>query len=73
MKASVIVSAILGVVLLVVGYIYFTHSANTLPSFFPGYSATLTKVHIKHGIGAIVVAIGAFIYAWFQSGAKENV
>ena len=62
---------VVGILLLIVSVVYFTHAANVLPHFFPGYDATMTAKHTKHGIAALILAVLAFIYAWFQAGPKK--
>lgn len=69
-KPLVIISAIVGIILLLVSIIYFTKPANTLPSFFPGFDPKLSNHHVKHGIGAFLLSLGAFSFAWFQSSNK---
>ncbi|MDR3642834.1 MAG: hypothetical protein P4L74_04380 [Candidatus Doudnabacteria bacterium] len=69
-KFLVWVSILLGVAFFVIGYIYVTHSAGSLPSFFPGYSAGAAGIHAKHAIASFVVGIACFIYGWFASGPK---
>ncbi len=61
----------LGIVFLVLSFVYFTKPAQMLPSYLPGYQAGLVKTHYKHGIAALIVALGAFSFAWFQSGKKS--
>ena len=65
-------AAILGVLLLVVAAIYFVDGASSLPSFFPGHKAGSSHHHVKHGIAALVVALGCFAFAWFQSGPTRE-
>ncbi|MEA2130796.1 MAG: hypothetical protein QOJ85_3687, partial [Solirubrobacteraceae bacterium] len=36
--------------------------------FLPGHEAGSTHHHVKHGIAALVVGLGAFAFAWFQTG-----
>jgi len=68
-KGLVVPAVLLGIVLLIVAVIYFVDTAHALPSFFPGHSSTPTgHHHIKHGIAALVVALGCFVFAWFQTG-----
>jgi hypothetical protein len=62
----------IGILLLVVAGIYLTTPAHALPSFFPGYDSTLTKVHRTHGIGALGLALVCFAFAWFQTGKKST-
>jgi hypothetical protein len=63
---------ILGALALVVAAIYFVDSAGSLPSFFPGHQAGSSHHHVKHGIAALVVALGCFAFAWFQSGPASR-
>lgn len=59
-----------GLALLVVAGIYIADPASSLPSFFPGHEAGSSHHHVKHGIAAAVVGVGAFIVAWFQTEPK---
>jgi len=60
-----------GVLLLVVAVVYFADTASALPSFFPGHEAGSAHHHVKHGIAALVVALGCFAFAWFQTGPSR--
>lgn len=71
-KTLVVVAVIFGIILFAVGFTYATHSADSLPHFFPGFSANDTQVHVKHSIAAFVVGIALFVYAWFQSAPKKT-
>lgn len=71
-KTLILITTAVGILFFVIAFIYFTRSAERLPAFFPGYQAGLTKLHYKHGIGAIILAMGAFVFAWFQSGKKST-
>ena len=70
MKNKMIVygSVVLGIVFFAVAFVYLTHGAGTLPSYFPGYQIGSTVVHIKHGIGSFLLGLGALVVAWFASG-----
>ena len=61
-------AVLLGVLLLVVAVIYFVDTASSLPSFFPGHQAGSGHHHAKHGIAALILSAGCFVFAWFQSG-----
>jgi amino acid permease len=65
-------SVVLGIVLVGISAVYFTHAANTLPHYFPGYNAGVSKAHFKHGLGAVILAIGLFIFAWFKSAPTAH-
>jgi uncharacterized membrane protein HdeD (DUF308 family) len=71
-KAIAAIAAVVGVLCLIVGVLYFTQPANALPSFLPGHSATGHEMHTKHGIAAIVVGVACFVFGWFASGKKST-
>ncbi len=71
-KPLVGVIVVVGLLLLVVGVIYFVEPASALPSFLPGHEAGITAKHTKHGVVAIVLAAIAFLAAWFASGPKAQ-
>jgi hypothetical protein len=62
---------VLAVVLIVVAVIYFAEPAHKLPSFFPGHTKHGTKVRVKHGIAAAVVAALVLVGAWISTGRKR--
>jgi hypothetical protein len=68
----IVPAVVLGVVLLVVAGVYWVDSANALPSFFPGHEAGSSHHHVKHGIAAFIVALGCFVFAWFQTGPTSG-
>jgi hypothetical protein len=43
-----------------------------LPSFFPGHQAGSSHRHVKHGIAAATLGLGALVLAWFQTGQKPG-
>jgi hypothetical protein len=68
-RRNLIVPAVaLGVAFLALAVLYWVDSASSLPSFIPGHEAGSSHHHIKHGIAAFIVALGCFVFAWFQSG-----
>lgn len=69
-KGVAALAVVIGILLLALAFIYFTHTSGTLPSFFPGYEAGSTHKHAKHGLLALALAIVAFLVAWFQSGPR---
>lgn len=71
-KPVVIVAIVVGILLLVTAGFYFVEPAKSLPAFFPGHDAALVKHHYTHGVGALVLALGAFAFAWFQSGKDTS-
>jgi hypothetical protein len=78
MKPLVLVAGILGLVFLVVAIVYAVTPAGSLPGFFPGHatdaaSAAGAVKHYKHAIGAIIVALVLFAFAWFQSKPRAAV
>ena len=71
-RALIFPAVILGLLLIVVAVLYFVDPAKSLPSFFPGHEAGSTHHHIKHGIAALVVGLGCFVVAWFQTGPSSG-
>jgi hypothetical protein len=67
-RALILPAVALGIVLVVVGIVYLAEPAKSLPSFFPGHTAGSNHHHVKHALAAFIVAIGAFVFAWFQTG-----
>jgi hypothetical protein len=61
-----------GVILVIIGIVYFAEPAKSLPSFFPGHPAGSSHHHTKHGIAAVLLGAGAFVLAWFQSGPRHR-
>ena len=71
-RAAVVAVVILGVVLVVVAVVYFAEPAKSLPSFFPGHDAHSSTMHVKHGIAALLVGLGCFVFAWFATGPRSG-
>jgi hypothetical protein len=67
-RKLILPAVLLGIVLLVVAAFYFADSASSLPSFFPGHETGSAHHHAKHGIVALLLGLGCFVFAWFQSG-----
>ena len=71
-----VLAVVAGLILLVVSGIYFAEPAHSLPSFFPGHvganSSEYAHHHTKHGIAALVVALGCFVFAWFATGPRSQ-
>jgi hypothetical protein len=70
---TVIAASIAGVLLIVIAIVYFAEPAKSLPGFFPGHEAGSDHHHVKHGIAALLLGLGAFVLAWFQSGPRARV
>jgi hypothetical protein len=52
------VAVILGLALIAIAIAYWMVPAGSLPGWFPGFEAGMTRVHVKHGAAA---AIGGFV------------
>lgn len=61
-----------GVVLIVIGLVYFAEPAKSLPGFFPGHQAGSGHHHTKHGIAAVLLGVAAFVFAWFRTGPRTR-
>jgi hypothetical protein len=66
------VAIVLGIALLAIAAIYWAEPAGSLPSFFPGHEAGSSHHHLKHGLLAFILALGCFVFAWFQSGPSRT-
>jgi len=71
-RALILPAVVVGIVLLVIGIVYLAEPAKSLPSFFPGHTAGSAHHHVKHAIAALVVALGAFTFAWFQTEPSKS-
>ena len=71
-RLLVVGAAALGVALIVLAIVYWTTSAGSLPSFFPGHQAGSTHVHFKHGLAALLVGLACFVFVWFRTGPKRT-
>jgi hypothetical protein len=61
-----LILSLLGIVLLVVAAAYFLVPADSLPGFFPGHEAGVTRMHTKHGVvsgvaGLVLLAAGMWV------------
>jgi uncharacterized membrane protein HdeD (DUF308 family) len=73
-KSRVLVplAIVVGVLLIVLSIVYFVEPAKSLPGFLPGHEAGSTHHHVKHGIAALFVGLACLVYAWFQTGKKQQ-
>jgi hypothetical protein len=71
-RLLVALAILLGIVLIVISIIYFAEPAKSLPGFFPGHQAGSGHHHAKHGIAALVLGLGSFVFAWFRTGPKRT-
>jgi hypothetical protein len=71
-RKLILPAVVVGVLLIVVAIVYFVDSASALPSFFPGHETGSTHHHAKHGIAALILGLGCFVFAWFQSGPSRT-
>src|SRR5258708_30848178 len=71
-KIVVILVAVVGILFLGMAIYYWITPANHLLAFVPGYDAASSAVHFKHGLGMLILAVGAGVLAWFQSANKPK-
>ncbi len=64
-------ATVLGLVLAVIAVVYWVVPAGSLPGFFPGFEAGGTRVRVKHGIAAAVVAVVVFAFAWYAGRSRS--
>ena len=74
-KLGVSVLVVLSLVFLLLAIYYFVTPADKVPdiisSTVSGYHAGRKGVNVKHGLVAVILAIGSAILAWFASGNKS--
>jgi hypothetical protein len=70
-RVLAIIAVLLGVLFVILAFIYWTTPASSLPSYLPGYDPALAGVHFKHGLASLIVAALLFVYAWFATGKKR--
>ena len=71
-RTLVIAGIAAGVFFIAVGIMYFALPAKSLPlPDFLGHQSGSSHHHVKHGIASVLVGIGCFVFAWFQSGPKN--
>jgi hypothetical protein len=70
-KTLSILAIIFGVGFLALAFVYWTTPASGLPMYLPGYDPATTAIHFKHGLAALILAAGLFIFAWFSTGKKK--
>jgi hypothetical protein len=71
-RKLIIPAVILGIVLIVIAIIYWTSTADALPSFFPGHQSGSSTHHVKHGIAAFLLGLACLVFAWFQTGPAKS-
>ncbi len=63
-----LLAACVGIVLIIVGIVYWVEPAKSLPGFFPGHQAGSAHHHVKHGIAAFLLGLACLVFAWFRTG-----
>jgi hypothetical protein len=61
---------LLAVILIIVAAIYLLLPADSLPAFFPGHEAGLTRIRLKHGIAAGAAGVILLLIGWFVGRSK---
>src|SRR5262249_29903032 len=63
---------IAGAVLILIAIVYWLEPAKSLPSLMPGHEAGSNHHHVKHGLAAFPLGVGAFVLVWFRSGPRPS-
>jgi hypothetical protein len=71
-RALIAPAVLVGIALLALAIVYWIDTADALPAFIPGHEAGSSHHHVKHGIAAAILAAGALIFAWFQTGGERT-
>ena len=59
------IAYLLGALLIVVAAIYLLVPADSLPAFFPGHEAGMSRIRLKHGLAAGAAGIILLAVGWF--------
>jgi hypothetical protein len=70
-RPVVIGAAVIGIVLIVLAFVYWIEPAKSLPSWLPGHEAGSSHHHVKHGIAAFLLGLACLVFAWFQTGGPR--
>jgi hypothetical protein len=71
-RLLVVLAIVIGVVLIVVGIIYWVEPAKSLPGFVPGHQVGSGHHHVKHGFAAFLLGVACLVFAWFHSGPSRT-
>ena len=71
-KGLSIVFALAALLFVGLAIYYWMTPAGSLPHHFPGYEAHSTHKHLKHGLAALILAVGCAVLAWFSLGKKGS-
>jgi hypothetical protein len=71
-RTITILLVLAGVVLILLALVYWAEPATSLPSLLPGHEAGSEHHHVKHGLAAFLLGIGAFVLAWFRTGPRRH-
>lgn len=69
-RLQTVVLAVLAVLFLALAVYYWITPAQSLLHFMPGYEAGVTQTHFKHGLAALILALGCGVLGWFLTGKK---
>lgn len=69
-RPQTIILGVLAVLFLALAVYYWVTPAQSLLHFMPGYEAGATQTHFKHGLAALILAIGCGVLVWFTTGKK---
>jgi len=63
---------LIGLAFVALAFVYWLVPAGSLPGFLPGYIPGASSIHLKHGIGSLILGLALFVFAWFQSGKNQR-
>lgn len=61
-----------GVLLIILAFMYWLIPGKSLPHFIPGYGKNLTVTHFKRGVAAFVLGLCAFGIGWYKLRKKKS-
>ena len=65
-----LIAGLLGLVSVALAAVYWLTPAGSLPTFFPGFAAGSSHIHINHALGALIIGLVLLAVAWFRRARK---
>lgn len=69
-KTQIWLLVVVGILFIALGIYYWLTEAGSLPHWLPGYESGSAHKHLKHGLAAVVLGLGCWVWAWFAGGSK---
>lgn len=66
-------AVVLGIVFVGLAIVYAAEPAKSLPlPDWMGHDSSSSRHHVKHAIASLLLGVGCFVFAWFESGRSAR-